>query len=541
MENGRLLVVDNDENLLALLREELSLEGYLVYAANNPMQAKEILNSKRIHVAIIDIKLEDHSDPWDISGIELAKGMDPLIVKIILTAYPDIDTMKKSLGPQLDGKSLAFTYVGKSKPAELLEAVKLAFEKQIKINFQIKAKLTEKLPSGTLTYLEDMKAFEYLIEEIEEEKSLNSDIKDAWEELKELFARLFYSFQEITILPISLNRGYSRTGVVFVQPFSKEQGTLAPVIVKFGMRRGILIESENYENHVKGFLRLRTTQISPPVYTKNFGGLTYTLIGASGNEICSFRDYYGREEKLVEKTLKYLFAETCKYWYHNRGNIQETNLSDLYRKQLGLYPYKKLENALKNVFPEYNKKFTIEFPGLEGSFINPIMWLKDREFPVQSYLCVTHGDLNGRNILIDENGHPWLIDFFRTGKGHLLRDFVELEADIKFNCLETSDIQALFEFESSLVIAKKCDENYEFPNRRNNEELSKAFNIIKELRSSAKIVMAHSNNMSEYYMSLIFHTINAIRYPNVRKERKRHALLSASLLSRALENWQQPR
>jgi len=70
-------------------------------------------------------------------------------------------------------------------------------------------------------------------------------------------------------------------------------------------------------------------------------------------------------------------------------------------------------------------------------------------------LSITHGDLNGKNILVDENGHPWLIDFFRTGPEHVLRDFVELEADIKFNYLESGDMEALYEFESSLASPKK--------------------------------------------------------------------------------------
>lgn len=537
MKKGRVLIVDNDVDVLELWRQRIEAEGYLVFAVTSPGEAKELIETSRVHLAIIDMKLIDHSDPNDISGIELAKELDPLIVKIILTGYPDMETMKTALGPQSSRKALAFSYVAKDGPTELLQAIKLAFDTEIKINFDLEVELTEKRPSGTLTYLHGKKAFEYLIDEVRDKSIRDIEKKEASEELDEVFEKLFYSFDQITISPISIKRGYSRTGVVLVEPSHKQEGTAASVIVKFGTRKAIGVEARNYDKYVKPYLRLRATEVGDPLYTQNFGGIIYTLVGTDLEDIRNFTDYYDEDESLVAKTLRYLFKETCRLWCENKGRAQKLNLAELYRTQVGLFPYKKLEKALKDVFPEYDKKFTIEFPTVKGSFINPVVWLKSREFPIRSYLCITHGDLNGKNILVDENGHPWLIDFFRTGRGHVLRDFVELEADIKFNYLQTSDLEALYEFESSLTSLKKFDDLYEFENKKNIDELAKAFNIIRELRTLAHSVVEPSNDMRAYYIGLVYHTTNMIRYPNIRKERKRHALLSASLISQKLEKW----
>jgi hypothetical protein len=54
-----------------------------------------------------------------------------------------------------------------------------------------------------------------------------------------------------------------------------------------------------------------------------------------------------------------------------------------------------------------------------------------------------HGDLNGNylisfysflgnNVLIDENMNIWLIDFFFTGKFHVLKDICKVENDIMY-------------------------------------------------------------------------------------------------------------
>ena len=45
--------------------------------------------------------------------------------------------------------------------------------------------------------------------------------------------------------------------------------------------------------------------------------------------------------------------------------------------------------------------------------------------------CVAHGDLHADNFFVDSTHMTWLIDFEHTGRTHALRDFVELEADIK--------------------------------------------------------------------------------------------------------------
>lgn len=48
------------------------------------------------------------------------------------------------------------------------------------------------------------------------------------------------------------------------------------------------------------------------------------------------------------------------------------------------------------------------------------------------YVSVVHGDLNGANVLLDGRDNVWVIDFFHTGPGHVLKDVAKLESDLLY-------------------------------------------------------------------------------------------------------------
>ena len=87
VENARILVVDDDENIRKVLKTILEDEGYTVDEAEN---AKKAIEKSRRHVynlALIDIRLPD------MEGIELLTRMKdtvPKMRKIIITGYPTL-------------------------------------------------------------------------------------------------------------------------------------------------------------------------------------------------------------------------------------------------------------------------------------------------------------------------------------------------------------------------------------------------------------------------------------------------------------------
>ena len=49
-----------------------------------------------------------------------------------------------------------------------------------------------------------------------------------------------------------------------------------------------------------------------------------------------------------------------------------------------------------------------------------------------TFFSYVHGDLNGANIMVDGQDNVWLIDFFHTHRGHVLKDLIKLENDLLY-------------------------------------------------------------------------------------------------------------
>ncbi|MEM4701594.1 MAG: response regulator, partial [Candidatus Bathyarchaeia archaeon] len=87
VENARILIVDDDENIRKVLKTILEEEGYIVDEAENAKKAIEKTKRKVYNLALIDIRLPD------MEGIELLTRMKdtvPRMRKIIITGYPTL-------------------------------------------------------------------------------------------------------------------------------------------------------------------------------------------------------------------------------------------------------------------------------------------------------------------------------------------------------------------------------------------------------------------------------------------------------------------
>lgn len=93
----RILLVDNDPDYRKSLIGLLELEDFVVEQAGSPEEAFEKLGT-RFDLALVDIRLRDHMDLNDISGMEVAKRASELgIPCIIVTAFPSVEMAQIAL------------------------------------------------------------------------------------------------------------------------------------------------------------------------------------------------------------------------------------------------------------------------------------------------------------------------------------------------------------------------------------------------------------------------------------------------------------
>ena len=119
-KNLKILVVDDDLEMCAVLSDVLQAEGFFVLTTNESIEASKILKKEEFDVIITDLKMKG------LKGLDLlaeAKRVAPLTPVIIITAFGTIESAIKAM------KMGAYDYVTKPfQTDELVLTVKKALE-----------------------------------------------------------------------------------------------------------------------------------------------------------------------------------------------------------------------------------------------------------------------------------------------------------------------------------------------------------------------------------------------------------------------------
>ncbi|MFC1497106.1 sigma-54-dependent transcriptional regulator [Verrucomicrobiota bacterium] len=135
---SRILLVDNEANILSVLSTLLNAEGYEVVSTLDGAKAKELMKSETFDLMISDIRM---SPVGGMELLEFACSEYPEISVIMLTAYGTIETAIEAL------KLGAFDYVTKPfKVDELVITIRRALEYKSALseNMNLKAQLKTK-------------------------------------------------------------------------------------------------------------------------------------------------------------------------------------------------------------------------------------------------------------------------------------------------------------------------------------------------------------------------------------------------------------
>jgi hypothetical protein len=361
------------------------------------------------------------------------------------------------------------------------------------------------------------------------------------QELDDLLCRLFYKAQSIIVQP--LIPGLSGARVLQVHPFFPGGGGRA-VVVKFGNAEKIEGEHTNFKNYVQSFFGGRRTTITEDVRrTPSLGGIVYSLVGAENDHLENFGSFYRRATHAqIARVIDELFLSTCNTWYANSGVLQPRNLTDDYQQLFG-YEVEHLEPMVLDSLKFVRGKQNLTFSELNSTrtFTNPIHAATGQPIILPTYVCITHGDFNHNNIFVDTDGHTWLIDFQKTGRGHILHDVAMLDSVIRFQLLaaEEATLEECLQMEELLNNIEHFSQVTELVDRLStqNPALQKAYDAVVHLRIIAyKLVVQNLNdNISEYYVALFYNALNALRFSTLSQRQKGYALLCASLLADRLK------
>jgi len=267
-------------------------------------------------------------------------------------------------------------------------------------------------------------------------------------------------------------------------------------------------------------------------------------MGTAEGSLGDFADFYQANVlSTVTPVLDELFRETCAAWYANLGQLRALDLTEHYTGMMDLRP-ERLEQARKERLKSVQGKDRLHFNALseKRELPNPIHVLTGQSWILSTYECITHGDFHPHNILVDKEGHTWLIDFQQTGSGHFLRDIIQLDCAIRFELLtpEQATLDERLALEEALLKLSGFPALGAIPSHDTlaNPAVQKAFGACHYLRAIAGELLSNNPGatLKEFYVGSAYFALNYLRFYSMPALNREHALLSASLLVRHLSS-----
>ena len=176
--------------------------------------------------------------------------------------------------------------------------------------------------------------------------------------------------------------------------------------------------------------------------------------------------------------------------------------------------------------------------------MNPVRWLEShmQDSTIIAYrLAVTHGDLHCDNLFVDGE-HAWVTNFERTGPGHILRDFIEMEVDLFTRLgpgMSGDEINMDLQVAGQILVDRfDFESNSNLYRRISHPSIFKAIDVIREHRKICAEVTGPSN-FREYLWGLLFNLINLVTRIDRYTPQWNPAMLLGGIICERLERGNQ--
>ncbi len=533
-KNGRILIVDDEHIWRDLLVEKLQKDGFHAEAVPSSTEALKRLEETLYHLLILDIRLDN--DTSNIDGVELLgelkkRGLSEATKVIMFSAHGTKDHMRLAFK---DYGVADFLSKDPFDAHSFLENVHTAFSEHVNINLGLDVIWEKSVSEQAVLNLE--------VNGMRVERGTPL-CERMTSELEDLLCRLFSDAEGILVRPLMPTPSRSGTGVLWVRPFYAAAAGHA-VVVKFGYFAKIEEEQRRFKTFVRPFVAgARNTTIVNTGRTPHLGGIVYSLLGAANDNWVEFAHFYRTSTaEQVREAIKRLFQDTCSAWYASPGRLYPHNLTEMYGNQLSTSHEEIKQGIVKNLSSVLLRHGKLSFDALSErhDFVDPFEAIKGKTFVYTTYECITHGDLNQHNILMDSAKGMWLVDFENTERSHILRDVATLDAVVRFQLLgadeATLDKRLLMERALNSIDRFKQVETLTAAFTTENTAVARAYATVVQLRLLAQWLVDQNpdDDMSEYYVALLYNALATLDYSSLQPAQQEHALLSASLLAQKL-------
>ncbi len=374
------------------------------------------------------------------------------------------------------------------------------------------------------------------------EKDGSTELIPEWEFI---LRRIYGDAGRVAIMPI--HGGYiSRT--FSVTSYDRDGRKMLPTVLKIGSREVSDREESAYRRYVERYILNNTTTIMGKASRGDWTGLRYNFVGINGpgSSLSWLADELQRRplDEIVP-LFESLFSNVLKPWY---GQPRwETLYPYAEHNPMKLFPGI-LEDAQKflGISPETESIYCEQ---IETALPNPFRFLK-YEYPKRAghsmpwYKTVIHGDLNLRNVLVDEKDNIFVIDFSETRIGNAVSDFARIEAILRIETCridDESDLKQLLVFQAGLNEPSSMEEIPRCLCNGPDPLMQKAYSVICLLRRFADRVTIFEESMIPYLVALLEWIYPVVSYRSAGPLMKRLSAFTAALICRKIEELEASR
>ena len=208
-----------------------------------------------------------------------------------------------------------------------------------------------------------------------------------------------------------------------------------PHVVKIGEQEEMGKERTSFER-IENVLGNSAPRITDFADHDNRGAIKYRYASMGGTRCTTFQKDYqqGMPLEEVKRVLDTVFGEQLMRFY-KAATLESCDLLEYY----GFSDHwaGDVRGSVESILGESAPDDDVEIlPGLTAPNVCRFYDETLRKLPGraadQIYQSWMHGDLNGANIILDRQQNVWLIDFFHTHRGHVLKDLLKLENDLLY-------------------------------------------------------------------------------------------------------------
>ncbi|MBM9501220.1 isochorismatase family protein [Leptospira sp. 201903071] len=349
---------------------------------------------------------------------------------------------------------------------------------------------------------------------------------------------LFYLFRDCKEVEFKcLDGGFSGNVVLKSKSVDHIGHSQVPFVIKIGPRDLIARERISFER-IEEVLGNNAPSIVDFAELEDRGAIKYRYAAMLEGNVRTFQKTFDTTEDVQElKTiLDVVFLKQLAKLYE-ASTQEKLNLLEYYDFQSKYSPGVRKRVELISGKPAVGETIEIEsgviVPNVCKFYEEDLVNLKEYT-AVSHFTSYVHGDLNGANIILDAQNNVWLIDFFHTHKGHILKDLIKLENDILYIFTKIQNLEEWKEaIELSDLLLKVPDLGVPLPAKPKkswkHSKINKAYSVIAHLRSYYPFLIKLDRDPYQLHTGALRYAMHTLSFDESNDWQKKWALYSGTL------------